>query len=164
MVAVELAQPTFFGIPPAELKLVDSRTQFWPGYETPVHCYLFRYAYRFGDGQYSNVAIAGPLVHAFAADLSDLPPDDIYAVYAGWHVEHESIYEVPLDSAPLDSAPWTVPPWTVPRRRTRRRSNDLNADCKHRDIGTCRGPRWGISSETTYSWPAPPVPACPASR
>ncbi len=99
MVAVELAQPTFFGIPPAELKLVDSRTQFWPGYETPVACYLFRYAYRFGDGQYSNVAIAGPLVHAFASDLSDLPPDDIYAVYAGWHIEHESIYEVPVDSA-----------------------------------------------------------------
>ncbi len=49
-------------------------------------------------GEYSNVAIAGPLVHAFAADLSDLPPDDIYAAYAGWHVEHESIYEVPVEA------------------------------------------------------------------
>ena len=78
--------------------LVDARTQFWPGYEEPVRCYLFRYAYRFAAGEYSNVAIAGPLVHAFAADLSDLPPDDIYAAYAGWHVEHESIYEVPVDA------------------------------------------------------------------
>ena len=98
MVALELAQPTFFGMPPAELTLVDARTQFWPGYEEPVRCYLFRYAYRLAAGEYSNVAIAGPLVHAFAADLSDLPPDDIYAVYAGWHVEDESIYEVRVEA------------------------------------------------------------------
>ena len=50
MVALELAQPTFFGIPPAELQLVDDRTQFWPGYEEPIRCYLFRYAYRFAAG------------------------------------------------------------------------------------------------------------------
>ncbi|MHB8972684.1 MAG: HEAT repeat domain-containing protein [Pirellulaceae bacterium] len=97
LVAVELAQPAFFGIPPAELALVDTRTQFWPGYEAPVCCYLFRYVYRFASGEYGNVAIAGPLVHAFAADLSDLPPEDIYAAYAGWHGEHESIDEVSLD-------------------------------------------------------------------
>jgi len=100
MVAQELAQPTFFGIPPMELELIDTRTQHWPGYEPMVECYLFRYTYRFGGGTYSNVAIAGPLVHAFAADLNDLPPDDIYAAYAGWHVEHDSIYEVPVDELP----------------------------------------------------------------
>jgi len=99
-VAVELAQPTFFGVPPADLQLVDDRTRFWPGYAEPVRCYLFRFTYRATAGEYSNVAIAGPLVHAFAADLSDLPPDDIYAAYAGWHVEHESIYEVPVDTLP----------------------------------------------------------------
>ena len=105
LVAVELAQPAFFGIPPAELELVDTRTQFWPGYDAPVCCYLFRYAYRFASGEYGNVAIAGPLVHAFAADLSDLPPSDIYAAYAGWHVEHESIDEVPLDVPPATLRP-----------------------------------------------------------
>jgi hypothetical protein len=99
-VAAGLAQPAFFGIPPAELQLIDTRTQFWPGYETPVACYLFRYTYRFGTGQYSNVAIAGPLVHAFAADVNDLPPNDIYAAYAGWHVEHDSIYETPIEALP----------------------------------------------------------------
>lgn len=97
-VAVELAQPTFFGIPPVELQLIDSRTQFWPGYDEPIACFLFRYVYRFAHGEYSNVAIAGPLVHAFAADLSDLPPADIYAAYAGWHVEDEAIYDEPLDA------------------------------------------------------------------
>ncbi len=97
-VALELAQPAFFGLPPAALELVDSRTLFWPGFEEPVGCFLFRYEYHFEGGQYSNIAIAGPLVHAFAADLSDLPPDDIYAAYAGWHVEDESVFEVPLDA------------------------------------------------------------------
>lgn len=96
-IAVELAQPTFFGIPPVELQLIDSRSQFWPGYEEPIPCFLFRYVYRFASGEYSNVAIAGPLVHAFAADLSDLPPADIYAAYAGWHVEDEAIYDESLD-------------------------------------------------------------------
>ncbi len=96
--AFALAQPTFFGMPPAELQLVDHRTQFWPGYEQPVVCHLFRYTYRFAAGRYSNVAIAGPFVHAFAADLSDLPPEDIYAAYAGWQVEHDSVYEIPVDA------------------------------------------------------------------
>ena len=30
--------------------------------------------------------------------LADLPPDDIYAAFAGWHVQHEDIYEAPVDS------------------------------------------------------------------
>ncbi len=97
-VALELSQPTYFGLPPVSLDLIGSRTLFWPGYEAPVSCFLFRYEYCFETGQYSNVAIAGPLVHAFAADLNDLPPDDIYAVYAGWHVEDESVFEVLLDA------------------------------------------------------------------
>ena len=97
-VALELAQPSFFGIPPASLELIDQRTMFWPGYDQPVGCFLFRYEYRFEEAKYSNIAIAGPLVHAFAADLNDLSPDDIYAAYAGWHVEDESVFEVPLDA------------------------------------------------------------------
>lgn len=96
-VAVELAQPAFFGIPPTSLELFDSCTQFWPGFDTPVSCYLFRYEYRFPGAPYHNVAIAGPLVHAFSADLTDLPPEDIYAAYAGWHVDDDSVFEVPAD-------------------------------------------------------------------
>ena len=97
LVAVELAQPSLFGLPPTELALVDTRTLYWPGYEKPVECFLFRYAYRFEAAEYSNIAIAGPLVHAFAADLHDLSPDDIYAAYAGWDLEDENVYEIPLD-------------------------------------------------------------------
>ncbi len=101
-VALELAQPAYFGIPPSTLELIDTRTQYWPSYDDPMRCYLFRFEYRFADTSYSNIAIAGPLFHAFAADLSDLPPDDIYAAYAGWHVEDESVFEIPLDTPTME--------------------------------------------------------------
>jgi hypothetical protein len=97
-----LAEPTQFGVPPSQLELVDQRRMHWPGYATEIDCFLFRFAYRLTleDGatrSYSNVGIAGPLAHAFTADLADLPPDDIYAAFAGWQAEHEDIkqYEVP---------------------------------------------------------------------
>jgi hypothetical protein len=89
-----LAEPSQFGMPPTTLELIDSRTQFWPSYETPVECFLFRFSYQLPQGEYTNVGIAGPLVHAFRADLTGLPPDDIYAAFAGWQAEHADIYEV----------------------------------------------------------------------
>jgi hypothetical protein len=96
--AVWLAEPANFGIPPSECELVDRREQFWPGYEAPVECFLFRFTYRLtteqGPAIYSNIGIAGPLVRAVAADVADLGVDDIYALFAGWHAEHEDIFEV----------------------------------------------------------------------
>jgi hypothetical protein len=97
--ALWLAQPSQMGIPPTQMEPLDSRTQFWPGFDEPVECFLFRFTYRLPAGEYSNVGIAGPLTHAFGADLLDLPPDDIYAAFAGWHVDHEEIYET--DAAAL---------------------------------------------------------------
>ncbi len=98
---VWLAEPTQFGVPPTQLELVDHRRQHWPGYTGEVDCFLFRFSYvlTLEDGRqrsYSNVGIAGPMAHAFTADLADLPPDDIYAAFAGWQAEHEDIkqYEV----------------------------------------------------------------------
>ncbi len=100
--ALWLAQPSQMGIPPTQLELLDSRTQYWPGYDEPVESFLFRFTYPLPTGDYSNVGIAGPLTHAFGADLLDLPPDDIYAAFAGWHVEHEDIFE--MDAASLTEA------------------------------------------------------------
>ncbi len=98
---VWLAEPTQFGVPPTQCELVDQRRQNWPGFGGDVECFLFRFTYRLSleDGKqrsYSNVGIAGPLAHAFTADLADLPPYDIYAAFAGWQAEHEDIkqYEV----------------------------------------------------------------------
>jgi hypothetical protein len=95
---VWLAEPTQFGIPPAQCELFDQRRQFWPGYTEAVECFLLRFTYAItveGEGErtYSNIGIAGPVVHAFTADLADLPPDDIYAAYAGWQAEHAEIFE-----------------------------------------------------------------------
>jgi hypothetical protein len=96
--AVWLAEPTQFGIPPAAIELFDERRQFWPGFTEPVDCYLFRFTYAVtiegeGERSFSNIGIAGPLTHAFLADLTDLAPDDIYAAFAGWQAEHEEIRE-----------------------------------------------------------------------
>lgn len=91
--ALWLAQPSQFGIPPTSLELIDQREMFWPSYNDPVECFLFRFQYALGGGVYANIGIAGPLEHAFAADLADLPPDDIYAAFAGWQAEHEDLRE-----------------------------------------------------------------------
>jgi hypothetical protein len=35
---------------------------------------------------------------ALSADVANLPIDDIYAIYAGWHAEHPDIFTVAADS------------------------------------------------------------------
>jgi hypothetical protein len=91
--ALALSEPTLMGLPPSRCELFDQRTQFWPGYDEPIDCYLFRYTYQLGQSLYSNIGIAGPLAYTFTADMADLPPDDIYAAFAGWQAEHEEIQE-----------------------------------------------------------------------
>lgn len=99
--ALWLAQPSQLNFPPSRLELVDSQLLYWPGFDEPVECFLFRFAYEVDNGEYSNIGIAGPMCHAFGADLADLPPDDIYAVFAGWQVEHEEIYELDTNQLTL---------------------------------------------------------------
>jgi hypothetical protein len=95
---VWLAEPTQFGVPPTSCELFDERRMFWPGYAEPVECFLFRFQYVVtiedeGERSFSNIGIAGPLAHAFVADLGDLAPDDIYAAFAGWQAQHADIKE-----------------------------------------------------------------------
>ena len=94
---VWLAEPTQFGLPPQSLELVDHRRLFWPSYSEPIDCFLFRFTYAMTvhdqERIYSSIGIAGPLAHAFTADLADLPPGDIYAAFAGWQAEHAEIKE-----------------------------------------------------------------------
>jgi hypothetical protein len=95
---VWLAEPTQYGVPPTSCELFDHRTQHWPGFDEPVDCFLFQFQYVVTvDGtderSFSNIGIAGPLVHAFVADLGDLPAEEIYAAFAGWHAQHEDIRE-----------------------------------------------------------------------
>jgi hypothetical protein len=100
-----LADPAQFGMPPQQVDLLDSRQQFWPGYDEPIDCYLFRYTYRLPRGELSNVAIAGPLIHGFAADFTDVPVADIYAAFAGWQAEHDEIVEFEADRLPAEHRP-----------------------------------------------------------
>jgi hypothetical protein len=95
-----LAEPAQFGLPPQQMDLLDSRRQFWPGYDEPVECYLFRYTYRLPQGSLSNVGIAGPLVLGFAADFTEVPVEDVYAAFAGWQTEHPEILEYDVNQLP----------------------------------------------------------------
>ena len=95
--ALWLAQPQQLGLPPHTIELVDQRMLFWPSFDEPQACFLFRFQYRLPQGEWSNIGMAGPLIHSFAADLADLPVSDIYAAFAGWHAEHSEIYEVPSE-------------------------------------------------------------------
>lgn len=97
--AAWLAHPRRLGAAPHELELVHRRRQFWPGLSQPTVCYLFRYYYRFPARQISGIGIAGPVVDALAADLEDVAPQDIYALYAGWNTEHPEIAQVEAESA-----------------------------------------------------------------
>lgn len=93
-VALQLAQPAYFGLPPTRMEKIDQRQMYWPGSDEPVDCFLYRYFYELGDSQLSNIAIGGPISHTFAADLVDVSIEDIYAAFAGWDVEHEEIFEI----------------------------------------------------------------------
>jgi hypothetical protein len=92
--ALWLAQPQQLGFPPRSIEIIDQRMLYWPSFDEPQSCFLFRYEYTLPQGEWSNIGMAGPLVHSFAADLADLPVSDIYAAFAGWHAEHPEIYEV----------------------------------------------------------------------
>lgn len=90
-----LASPEQYGFPPSIMEHLETRTLYWPGYDEPRDCYLFRFTYQIPQGSFSNIGVAGPVTKAFACDISELSRDDQYALFAGWQVEHDEIYEVP---------------------------------------------------------------------
>ncbi len=89
--ALMLSQPTHFGVPPSDLELIARRTLPWPGEEEPAEVFLVRYGYTTPQGDWSNVAAVGPTVGICTADLADLSPDDIFAIFAGMETAHEEI-------------------------------------------------------------------------
>jgi hypothetical protein len=93
-----LSDPMYFGFAPASCELVGQCNQFWPGYDEPVDCFLFRYTYPLEHGELQNVGIVGPLTHCISANVNHLPPEDIYAAYAGWHVQHEDIVTIEINT------------------------------------------------------------------
>jgi hypothetical protein len=93
-----LSDPMYFGFAPASCKLIDQCTQFWPGYDEPVDCFLFRYTYPLEHSELQNIGIVGPLTHCISTNVNHLPPEDIYAAYAGGHVQHEDIVTIEINT------------------------------------------------------------------
>lgn len=94
---VWLSQPNQMGLAPTSIELLDQREMAWPGYDDVQDCFLFRFGYNLGRGDYSNVGMSGPVTLAATVDLLDLPPHDIYAYFAGVHSRHEEIQEQPVE-------------------------------------------------------------------
>ncbi len=92
--ALWMSQPQQMGVSPTHVEVVDQRRMLWPSFDGPVDVFLVRFEYRFGDQIYSNVGITGPAVFTLSCDVADLPADDIYAIYAGWHAEHPDIFAI----------------------------------------------------------------------
>ncbi len=95
--ALWLCQPQQMGVPPTGIEVIDSRRMLWPSFNDPIDIRLVRFEYNFGTRQYSNVGITGPVTFVLSADVADLPLDDIYSIYAGWHAEHAEIFTVAAD-------------------------------------------------------------------
>ena len=92
--AIWLSEPSQMGLAPSNIEFLESREMYWPSFEHPVQCYLFKYSYGSGQQSHSNIGTCGPLTHAFAADLQHLEYADIYAAFAGWQTIHHEIYQV----------------------------------------------------------------------
>ena len=97
--AIWLSEPKQMGLAPSKLELVDQREYYWPSYEHPLQCYLFRFTYGSGDRTFTNIGICGPLTHAFAADVQPLSIEDTYAAFAGWQTVHNDIFQMTVAQA-----------------------------------------------------------------
>ncbi len=97
--AIWLSEPDQMGLAPSRIELLDSREMYWPSYDHPVVCYLFRFWYGATDNAFSNVGICGPMTHALSADLNHLSCDDLYAVFAGWQTTHQEIFYLGIPQA-----------------------------------------------------------------
>lgn len=134
--ALWLSHPANMGFAPLDVTLVDQRQQYWPGFDQPVDCFLLRYSYPFQERVYTNLGLVGPITHSFSVRLSELPPDDAYAVFAGWHVEHPEIYAVDYDDAgPLQRG-------TIARLENRLQQESLNLQQAYL-LGHCLG-QWSL--------------------
>ncbi|WP_372898015.1 HEAT repeat domain-containing protein [Stieleria sp.] len=96
--ALWLSQPHQMGVPPTNVEVAASRRLLWPSFDDPVDVTLVRFEYNMGERGYSNIGMTGPAVFTMACDLADMPIDDIFAIYAGWHADHQDIFSVPTEA------------------------------------------------------------------
>lgn len=92
--AMWLAEPEQMGMAPSRIELIDERELAWPGFEQPVACFLFRFAY---GGQWSAHGLVGPCVHAFSRNTEWMTPVELLSAFAGWQTGHPELYVIPAD-------------------------------------------------------------------
>ncbi|MCO8120811.1 HEAT repeat domain-containing protein [Stieleria sp. TO1_6] len=97
-IALWLSQPHQMGVPPTHVEVVAARRLLWPSFDDPVDVTLVRFEYNMGDQSYSNIGMTGPAVFTMGCDLADMPVDDIFAIYAGWHADHPDVFSVASDA------------------------------------------------------------------
>lgn len=90
--SVWLAEATQFGVAPTSVEVISRRNLFWPGYARKVNCFLLKFGYSFRGRSYVNIGIVGPITYATTISLCQLSIDDVFAFYAGWHVENDEIF------------------------------------------------------------------------
>lgn len=153
-----LAHPQNMGLAPKNTTLLDERRLNWPGYEQPVDCFLFQFEYPFSENPYRNIGIVGPVTQSFSIDLSELASEDLYSVFAGWHVSHPEIY--PLLAADFG------PQQNGAVARLQRRLHDQQVEsiepellgrCLEQWVLVARGRRgsdegWAVTSEQEPLW------------
>lgn len=98
--AIWLSEPKQMGIAPSSMELIDNRELYWPSFEHPVQCYLFRFCYG-SNPVYSNLGISGPLTHVFPNNIESLSIEDAYAAFAGWQAIHPKIFQMSPERAEL---------------------------------------------------------------
>ncbi len=153
-----LAHPQNMGLAPKNTTLLDERRLSWPGYEQPVDCFLFQFEYPFSEHPYRNIGIVGPVTQTFSVDLSELASEDLYSVFAGWHVSHPEIYPLlAADFGPQQSG-------TVARLQRRLHDQqveslepELLGRCLDQWVLVARGRRgsdvgWAVASEHEPLW------------
>ena len=116
--ALWLSQPQQMGVPPTNVEVLHSMRCLWPSFNDPIDVSLVRFEYNFGERSYSNVGITGPVTFAMSSDLSDLSLGDAYAIYAGWHAEHEEIFTLTSEN------------WNDLQREQLEQSADLAGDTR----------------------------------
>lgn len=138
---LSLAHPQSMGLAPKSTMLRDSRTMYWPSFDEPVECFLFDYEYPFPEVTLRGVGIVGPVTHYFSATITELNNEELYALFAGWHVTHPEIFTVDQpDFGPQQAG-------TIARLQ-RRLSDQGLEDLQPMRLGCCLG-QWVLIARAT---------------
>jgi len=92
-----LAHPNELGRPPDELEIVDHRLLAWPTDRKPKPFWLIRYRVRDSTGLAEDdvdCGLVGSMTWCFFAyKMHERPPEDAYAIFCYWEMEHAKLIE-----------------------------------------------------------------------